>query len=192
MTANTMTQTTAGKSPCGCAGSGAAPSSCGCGGKCGGSGQCSCSCGTCSCPSQVYARPQFFAGQLLTEDDLQSLVDYVVGKNRLHNRHLFGDGVVCGLTVTCPPCETGHVVVNPGYALDCCGNDIVVTCPKDLDINQMVRQLLLQQRNGDCGDPCADVTAATQSGATRTAAAAANGNSSKKTSTARRYCLYVD
>jgi hypothetical protein len=128
----------------------------------------------------------------LTEDDLQSLVDYVVGKNRLHNRHLFGDGVVCGLTVTCPPCETGHVVVNPGYALDCCGNDIVVTCPKDLDINQMVRQLLLQQRNGDCGDPCADVTAATQSGATRTAAAAANGNSSKKTSTARRYCLYVD
>ena len=201
MTANTMTQTTAGKSPCGCGGTSAAPPSCGCGGKCGGSGQCSCSCG--SCQSQVYARPQFFAGQLLTEDDLQSLTDYVVGKNRLHNRFLFGDGVVCGLTVTCPPCETGHVVVNPGYALDCCGNDIVVTCPKELDINQMVRQLLLKQPGWDCGDPCADLEAVTQSEATQARAnqtvaaraekASSSGSSAKKHhSPPRHYCLYVD
>ena len=162
MTASTTTTTA--KKPCGCGGS-ATHAGCGCGGK----GGCGCE----TCQTQSYARPQFFAGQLLTEDDLQSLGDYVVSKNRLHNRYLFGDGVVCGLTVTCPPCESGHVTVNPGYALDCCGNDIVVTCPKDLDINQMVASL-----KTDCGDPCARTN---------------NGNGAAKPKVAaRRYCLYVD
>jgi hypothetical protein len=200
MNANTMTQTTASNSPCGCTGLGAAPSPCGCGGKCVGSGKCSCSCE--SCQPQIYARPQFFAGQLLTEDDLQSLSDYVVAKNRLHNRYLFGDGVVCGLTVTCPPCETGHVTVNPGYALDCCGNDIVISCPKDLDINQMVHQLLTKLRRADCGDPCAveaaaNAVSAAQSGAApfpgnASAEAGAQGATKRPDDPARRYCLYVD
>lgn len=175
MTANTTTPTTTAKAPCGCSGGGTAPSSCGCGGKCGGSGQCGCNCGPCQ--AQVFARPQFFAGQLLTEDDLQSLVDYVVAKNRLHNRNLFGDGVVCGLTVTCPPCESGHVLVNPGYALDCCGNDIVLPCSKDLDINHMVRELLRGTPAG-CGDPCPDTTAT-------------NANTTRQPVKARRYDLYI-
>jgi hypothetical protein len=133
----------------------------------------------------LYARPQFFAGQLLTEGDLQSLCDYVVAKNRLHNRYLFGDGVVCGLNVTCAPCASGHVTVNPGYALDCCGNDIVVSCPKELDINQMVRQLMLTRKE-DCGDPCAGLT-------NQDANRASGPNSpTRSVSHGRRYYLYID
>jgi hypothetical protein len=134
----------------------------------------------------VYTRPLFFAGQLLTEADLQQLGDYVVAKNRLHNRYLFGDGVVCGLNVTCPPCGSGKVTVNPGYALDCCGNDIVVSCPVDLDINQMVRQLMLKIRKADCGDPCAGVT---NQDLNRVGTAA---GSSKSAGHGRLYCLYID
>jgi hypothetical protein len=169
-------------SPCGC-GSGAAAltSGCGCGGGCG--------CGCDTCQSQAYVRPQFFAGQLLTEDDLQSLVDYVVGKNRLHNRYLFGDGVVCGLGVVCAPCKSGYVTVNPGYALDCCGNDIVVPCSTDLNVNQMVRQLMLKLQRGDCGDPCAKTASQAQNGSQ-----VQNGVMAPPATRVpqQRYCLYID
>jgi hypothetical protein len=128
----------------------------GCG--CGGGGTLSvapCSCGGAgcgSCHAQGIVRPRFFAGQLLTEDDLQLLTDYVGQKNRLHNRHLFGAGVVCGLEVTCHPCRDGRVIVHPGYALDCCGNDLTLSCAQTLDINAMVRDLRLA--GFDCVDPC--------------------------------------
>jgi hypothetical protein len=77
------------------------------------------------CPAcgglECLCRPRFFAGQLLTEDDLNRLEQYVIDKNRLHNRHLFGSGVACGLEVVCSVCNTdgerGKVVVRPGYAL---------------------------------------------------------------------------
>jgi hypothetical protein len=89
---------------------------------------------TCGCHTSTeqpaataFVRPRFFAGQLLTEDDLEALSGYVTAKSRLHNRHLFGAGVVCGLQVTCDPCGGGTVRVAPGYALDCCGNDIANT-----------------------------------------------------------------
>jgi hypothetical protein len=77
-------------------------------------------------------RPQFFPGQLLTDADLSAGLNYVIEKNKLHNRFLHGWGVVCGLKVKCFPCCTGHgssgkVLVEPGYAIDCCGNDIVLS-----------------------------------------------------------------
>ena len=86
---------------------------------------CGCGCGGASCLTEAsggYVRPRFFAGQLLTEDDLQLITDYVAAKNRLHNRDFLGEGVVCGLEVLCHPCESGEVRVRPGHALDCCGN----------------------------------------------------------------------
>src|SRR5262245_14797564 len=70
-------------------------------------------------------RPRFFAGQLLTEEDLNRLDHYIVEKNKLRNRYLHGWGVVCGLEVVCHPCE-GYVTVRSGYALSPCGDDIVV------------------------------------------------------------------
>jgi hypothetical protein len=186
-----MAASTSTKKGCGCGGGGSsAPASpCNCGGA-------SCS----LCQDQGYVRPRFFAGQLLTEDDLQQLEDYGVAKNRLHMRQLFGAGVVCGLEVTCYPCGGGKVIVNPGYALDCCGNDIVVSCSTELDINQMVRELLRKQRGGfDCGDPCADATKPATSpndpaSATQPAMASGTGGATttQPASHGHKYCLYIN
>src|SRR5574340_614895 len=83
----------------------------------------------CCCPVclgiECLDRPRFFAGQLLNEADLNSAQAYVMAKNRLHNRYLHGPGVVCGLEVVCNDCD-GYVTVKPGYAIDPCGNDIIV------------------------------------------------------------------
>jgi hypothetical protein len=165
---------------CGCGGGGSlAAVPCGCGGA-----DCA------SCQGQGIVRPRFFAGQLLTEDDLQLLTEYVGHKNRLHNRHLFGAGVVCGLDVTCHPCGDGRVIVHPGYALDCCGNDLTLACAQSLDINAMVRDLRRDQLGGfDCGDPCPEPgtdTVKTNSGSD----AAGDGKNGSATPPLR-YCLYV-
>ena len=151
--------------------SAAGSAGCGCGG---GGAPC-----TGSCQTQGTPRPRFFAGQLLTEDDLEALTGYVTAKSRLHTRYLAGAGVVCGLEVACPPCGGGTIRVQPGYALDCCGRDIVLPCPVDLDINAMIRDLRLSQLGTDCGDPCppASTTAA--------------GTVTQGQEPVRHYCLYV-
>jgi hypothetical protein len=185
MSTSAMSQSV-GKAPCGCGCSGGASSApCTC-------GQASCT----TCPSPAYIRPEFFAGQLLTEDDLQSLVNYVAAKNRLQARYLFGSGVVCGLKVKQEPCKCGKVIVEPGYALDCCGNDIVISCPQPLDINQMINALMIKLRNGyDCGDPCAKQEAADASsstGASSNPGMLPAATNSSLTGRPKRYCLYVN
>ena len=117
---------------------------------CGCRGACDCSTNICKpSGSSGLLRPQFFAGQLLTEEDLQDLVQYVVDKQRLQNRYLHGDGVVCGLTVKCEANER-KVSVSLGYALDCCGNDIVVPCDEEVDILQLVDELLRARHGKSC------------------------------------------
>jgi hypothetical protein len=142
-----LRQGAAGKGGCGCGGSsGRGGTACACGGK-----------GCSRCQDQGFVRPRFFAGQLLTDEDLHQLDDYVTAKNRLHNRHLFGAGVVCGLEVTVNPCEPGKVTVQPGYALDCCGNDVVVPCPQVLAVRDEIRRLRYETAGGQaCGEPCED------------------------------------
>jgi hypothetical protein len=91
-------------------------------------------CGTQEC----FERPRFFCGQLLTDKDLDAAQRYVIEKNKLHNRYLVGSGVVCGLAVRCDPCD-GVVTIEPGYAIDCCGNDIVVCGPRKFDVLDYIR-----------------------------------------------------
>lgn len=86
---------------------------------------------------ECLCRPRFFAGQLLTEQDLNRLDHYIVEKHKLHNRHLWGPGVVCGLVVTCAPCDE-RVNVSAGYALSPCGEDIVVCKPDSVDICALI------------------------------------------------------
>jgi hypothetical protein len=122
---------------------------CGCGGKKpAGSGCCACDDSPETCGGTGVLRPSFFAGQLLTEDDLQQITAYQNSKRRLTNRYLFGTGVVCGLDVVCGD-SPGTVTVNCGYALDCCGNDIFLSCPVTIDINEKIRSLPC-----NCGEPC--------------------------------------
>jgi hypothetical protein len=79
---------------------------------------------------QPLERPNYFDGKLLSIDDLRDEQQYHLEKQRWHNRHLHGRGVVCGLRVvpTDPP-SPGQVIVEPGVALDGCGRDIVVPEP---------------------------------------------------------------
>lgn len=103
---------------------------------------------------ECLCRPRFFAGQLLTEEDLNRLDRYIVGKNRLHNRYLVGWGVACGLEVVCNVCgadsSTGGVLVKPGYALSPCGNDIVVCKPEAVDVCALINYCRPPQ--DDCRD----------------------------------------
>jgi hypothetical protein len=91
-------------------------------------------CGNLEC----LCRPRFFAGQRLSENELNEMVGYVRAKNKLHNRYLHGWGTVCGLEVACDPCGN-HVTVAPGYALDPCGEDIVVCEQDSVDICKLIR-----------------------------------------------------
>jgi hypothetical protein len=97
----------------------------------------------CCCPACVglacLKRPRYFAGQLLTETELNSEQGYVLAKSRLHNRYLHGWGVVCGLEVVCNECA-GWVTVTPGYAIDACGNDVVVCESTSFDFLKSIRE----------------------------------------------------
>jgi hypothetical protein len=73
--------------------------------------------------SQPLKRPHFFTGKLLTVADLELEQQYHREKSKLHNRSLHGFGIVSGLKVSV---DAGQIVVEPGLALDCAGNEIVI------------------------------------------------------------------
>ena len=107
-------------------------------------GHCDSACPVCG-GLKCLCRPRFFAGQLLTDEDLNRLDQYIIGKNRLHNRYLHGWGVVCGMDVVCHPCKE-EVTVRPGYALSPCGDDIVVCDDAHVDICRLIRDCRDQAR----------------------------------------------
>ena len=104
----------------------------------------------CCTELECFEKPRFFCGQLLTDVDLEATISYVAAKNRLHNRHLFGAGVVCGLAVRCDPCDRGSVIVEAGYALDCSGNDIVVCADTTFDVQAFIDRRR-KEHQVDCG-----------------------------------------
>src|SRR5713226_386618 len=88
---------------------------------------------------ECLCRPRFFAGQLLTDEDLTRLDHYITAKNKLHNRYLVGWGVACGLEVVCNACD-GMVTVRPGYALSPCGEDIIMCAEAAVDVCALIQQ----------------------------------------------------
>lgn len=119
-----------------------------------------CVCGDCEpCNGlQCLCRPRFYDGQLLTAADLRRLDQYVVQKNRLHNKYLHGVGVVCGLEAVCSPCDD-TVTVRTGYALGPCGEDIVVCEDAVVDVARMIREQRSATARSDCppyGEPVRD------------------------------------
>ena len=116
--------------------------------------ECSCSCKKTVARGDPYdgafLRPTFFAGQLLCEDDLEALGAYMQAKTRLHNRYLFGSGVVCGLKVVVNPKDCRKVLVSSGYAL-ACGDDVFVPCQVEVDVIDLLQRL---PANARCPDPC--------------------------------------
>ncbi|MBX2796115.1 MAG: hypothetical protein KTR31_00560 [Myxococcales bacterium] len=79
-------------------------------------------------------RTRFFNGMFISREDLQTEQRYLRTKSRLHNRTL-GQGVVWGLNVGL---QAEQVCVLPGYALDCCGNDLTVTSVYKVDVASLL------------------------------------------------------
>jgi hypothetical protein len=69
-------------------------------------------------------RVNFFAGKLLTADDLAQEQTYHLDRHRRHNRFCHGWGVVAGLSVSITDDST--LTVEPGIAIDCAGNELAV------------------------------------------------------------------
>jgi predicted flap endonuclease-1-like 5' DNA nuclease len=100
---------------------------------------CNCGCSKCKqecCELECLVQPRFFCGQLLSDQDLTAMLDWVKGKSALI-RYRHGWGVVCGLQLSCAskPDSGGVIGVSRGYAIDCCGNDIIVCCDTTLDLS---------------------------------------------------------
>ena len=90
-----------------------------------------------SCDLPTQERLHYFTGQFLTQRDFQDEQNYFIGKHRQHNRYLHGYGTVCGLKVVQhpnPDCRDRFVILEPGFALDCCGREILVKEQVYIDI----------------------------------------------------------
>jgi len=99
-------QNGSGRSPCGCQEPPPAPVYC--------------------CNLICFDRPNYFCGHLLTDADLTLQQKYVLEKNKLYHRAIDGYGVVCGLKLTCDCDCKGNILIHDGFAIDDCGNDLVV------------------------------------------------------------------
>lgn len=78
-----------------------------------------------------FERNKYFYGKLMTVRDFEAEQSYFNRKRYLLNRLISGVGIVCGLEVVEliePETEGGNykVKINPGVAIDCYGNEIVV------------------------------------------------------------------
>jgi hypothetical protein len=74
-------------------------------------------------------RPRFFNGMFVTREDLETQLRYLRIKNQLQRR-ADGEGVVWGLGLGR---DGTAICVQPGYAVDCCGNDLTVTSVYKVD-----------------------------------------------------------
>jgi hypothetical protein len=105
---------------------------------------CPCGCSPCpedGCKLECLTRPRFFCGQLLTDRDLEALTGWTRDRLALA-RFRHGWGVACGLDVRCDPDpkRPAGVIVSPGYAVSCCGQDVVLCEEARLDLREACRE----------------------------------------------------
>lgn len=87
-----------------------------------------------------FIRPRFFEGMLLTADDFQTQQEYHRNKLRMHNRCFHGCRVACGLEVNL---RRNTVYIDPGMALDCNGNEIVLSEPVKIPLPSRKKRFFL-------------------------------------------------
>lgn len=72
-------------------------------------------------------RPNYFHGKLLTAADFEQEQHYHIERSRRSNRFLHGWGIVSGFDASVEDGDT--LVVSPGLALDCAGNEVALAAP---------------------------------------------------------------
>jgi hypothetical protein len=93
-----------------------------------------------ACPACNYGpftRNNYFTGKLLVERDFTDETRFHMEKLRHHEQLLHGWGVVCGLKIKPHPneaCRDRFICLDPGFAVDCCGHDIIVREEECVDL----------------------------------------------------------
>ncbi len=86
------------------------------------------------CEYNDFKSVRYFHGMLMKERDFREEQLYHNKKRRLLNRMLHGWGVVCGLKITPTLTPSNRIIIEPGLAIDCAGNEILVCDPYELDV----------------------------------------------------------
>jgi len=89
------------------------------------------------CSFEPFVRNNYFTGKMMGAAEFIAESRYHQEKLRLHQVRLHGWGVVCGLDVVehgSEACRMRYVIVRPGSAIDCCGNDILVSDDEIVDL----------------------------------------------------------
>lgn len=74
----------------------------------------------------IFKRLKYFHGMLLSEEDFQDEQHYYREKQKLRNRFLHGAGILQGLRLKESTKAINQVTIEPGLAIDCNGNEILV------------------------------------------------------------------
>src|SRR5712692_3561329 len=91
-----------------------------------------------TCAATALTRNHYFTGKLMVERDFTDEQFYYMERLRLHNQRLHGSGAVCGLRIRqhdSPACQDRYLVLEPGSAIDCCGQDILVVDKDIIDLH---------------------------------------------------------
>ena len=103
--------------------------------------------GPCPPLPEGFVRLRYFFGKRLGVADLKDEQAYHRNKIQLHNRHLHGHGVVCGLGLSIfdngDPSPT-VVRVGAGLALDTCGHEVVVPYDQCIDLAAWFQRRLVE------------------------------------------------
>lgn len=82
-------------------------------------------------------RNRFFYGKLMDVDQFEKDQRYFNNKRALTNRHVLGSGVVCGLDVIVDPDAENRILIQPGFAIDGSGCEIVLPEALSIDPHQL-------------------------------------------------------
>jgi len=106
--------------------------------------------GCVTCDFEPFVKNNYFTGKMMGAAEFIVESHYHQEKIRLHQARLHGWGVACGLLVLQHPntdCQKRYVRVEPGSAVDCCGNDILVPEEEMLDLLSFAPVVALSKEN---------------------------------------------
>lgn len=87
-----------------------------------------------------FERLNYYFGKMMTVRDFQDDQKYFNEKRSILNLFGIGWGVLCGLKVEPDPDRTSHVIVQPGFALDQNGNEIMICKPQIVNLSSVEGQ----------------------------------------------------
>jgi outer membrane lipoprotein-sorting protein len=94
-----------------------------------------------------FERINYYYGQMMTEHDFRDQQRYYNEKRWMLNRYVVGCGVLHGLEVSLKPTETcssqniPSVWVDPGFALDQYGNEIIVCQKQVVNVSELLESV---------------------------------------------------